>query len=71
MKNINQPFLSQPPVNLSALLASISDTDLDLLISANSKMQRGETVLTRRELDACIRWQPHLDSGLLVAEPVG
>ena len=42
-------------------LASIPDTDLDLLISAGEKMQHGEAILNPRELDACLRWYPHLD----------
>jgi hypothetical protein len=62
------PAIKQSSTNWEILLASISDTDLDLLISANAKMQRGETVLTPRELEAYLRWQPHLDTLLAVRQ---
>ena len=56
----------QPNVNLAQtawdnLLASISDNDLDLLISAGKKMNQGEAILTSPELEACLRWHPQLD----------
>ncbi len=43
------------------LLASIPDTDLDLLISASEKMQQQEAVLNTNELEACLRWYPQID----------
>lgn len=61
MTNLALSPKHRQPINWEVLLASISDTDLDLLISVNTKMQRDEAVLTSRELEAYMRWQPQLD----------
>ncbi len=62
MKIRNSTPIVVQDVDWSDVLASISDKDLDLLISANTKMGNKEAVLTRQELEAFVRWQPHLDS---------
>ena len=68
MTKLNQILKEQRgPIDLSQLIASISDEDLNLLISAGGKMQQGETVLTSQELDACVRWYPQL--GIVQSRP--
>ena len=62
MEMLNSPSRYQAKqISWEALLASIPDSDLDLLISAGEKMQRQETVLNTHELDACLRWYPQID----------
>ncbi|MDX1521537.1 MAG: hypothetical protein R3264_07910 [Anaerolineae bacterium] len=61
MTNLNQYPQQQKSSGWQTLLESISDSDLDLLISANSKMARRETILSPQEMEAYLRWHAQFD----------
>ena len=62
MKKVNKQKQEQNPTTWAEILSTISNDDLDLLISASTKMQQDNPSLTPSERKVYQRWSAQLDT---------